>query len=73
MTLFSRFAVAAALLAGLGGAAHAQTHAQQSQVAPAGYYALSDGRSVVVDRPADSFGAVPPSESETIMGLRVPR
>ncbi len=73
MTSFSRFAVAATLIASFGGIAHAQSQSRHSQVARDHYYALFEGRSGVVDRPVASSGVVPPSESDTVMGLRVPR
>ena len=75
MSAFSRFAVAFVLFAGSLGVAHAQSrHTQsQSQTAPESYYAISEGRSGVVDSSVTASGAVPPSEGQTVMGLRVPR
>ena len=73
MTSFSRFVIAAALVAGYSGLAQAQTHSRPSKVMPDRFYALSEGNNEVVDRTLAPSGAVPPSESHTVMGLRVPR
>ena len=73
MVSFSRLAVAATLIVSFGGIARAQSQLPHSQVARDQYYALSEGSSGIVTRPIAASGVVPPSESDTVMGLRVPR
>ncbi len=71
MSGFSRIAIAAVLVAGASSVAQAQP--RRVHATPAEYYAVSEGRSVAVDRTTPRAAVSSPSESQTVMGLAVPR
>lgn len=73
MSGFSRLAVAAVLVAGFGGIAQAQSYSRHAPAGQDRYEALYEGSYGNTGDTVGPSGTVPPSESHTVMGLRVPR